>query len=425
LNIVVENSGYGLDNLGDVAMLQMAVKRLKKNWPDATVFVITSVPERLSTLIPDAELLPVEERQAWQSTFNLVGGVQHLFPSRAKKWLADQEARFRCCYPDSALKIIARRFGEHTEKYTLCAKFVERIRQADLVIATGGGYITDGFLSHALSVLDVLRLAQRLGRSTAMVGQGIGPATNSRLLKLFKQVCSNLLLLSQREALLSPEIVRLAAGTSPKTDLIVTGDDAVEMAYIRRPVGLGNKLGVNIRFTGYAGVSEDSLFKAGKVIHKFINSYQTEYEAIPISLIKGRSDIEAVKLMLGEKYIAENEFDNNLSVESVINSVGCCRVVITGSYHAGVFALSQGVQVVALTASKYYDSKFSGLADQFSHGLQLVHLEDDNVEEALGDALSTAWQQADKEREPLLKAAVQQVSKGKQAYQRLKELVDG
>lgn len=423
--IIVENSGYGLDNLGDVAMLQSSINRFKSIWPEATILVITADSGRLSRYISGVESLPVEERQAWQSPFNLIGGGQHLFLGKLKQWIADKEAWFRCRYPDIALKIISGRFGKHSEKYTFCSRFVNRIRHADLVIATGGGYINDTFSPHAICIFDTLRLAQRFERPTAMVGQGIGPATNLQLLICFRRVASKLLLLSMRESLLSPEIARSVIGESATTELLVTGDDAVEMAYNCRPMNMGNKLGVNIRFTGYAGVEEASLVKVGKVIQKVIKVFKAEYEIIPISLIKGTSDTAAVKLMLGEDHVVENDLDNNLSVESVINCVGQCRVVITGSYHAGVFALSQGAQVVALTASKYYDSKFAGLRDQFSRGLQLVHLQDENFEEALEQALTAAWQQADNDRESLLKSAAEQVLKGQQAYQRLKVLVDG
>lgn len=423
MNIIVENSGYGLDNLGDVAMLQAAVSRLRLIWPNAKIFVVTEVKENLSAYIPSSEPLPIEERRAWVEPFNLIGGLQHFFPGKAKTWLVDKEAWLRSRYPEIALKIIAWRFGKHSEKYTYCSKFVDRIRYADLVIATGGGYITDSFLPHAILLLDVLRLAQRFDRPTAMVGQGIGPVFSHRLLKIFKQVCPQLVLLSTREALLSPGIARSALGGFAKTEVVVTGDDAVEIAYKHRPSSLGNKLGINIRLASYAGITEDGLFKVGKVIHKFINSFQIEYEIIPISLIKGQSDTKAVRKMLGENGRAADELNNNVSVESVIDRVGCCRIVITGSYHGAVFALSQGVQVVALTASDYYDSKFAGLLDQFSHGLQLVHLQDDNFEELLEDALADSWQRAENERELLLEAAAKQIFRGQQTYLRLKRLI--
>ena len=46
----------------------------------------------------------------------------------------------------------------------------------------------------------------------------------------------------------------------------------------------------------------------------------------------------------------------------VIERVGECRVVVTGSYHGAVFALAQGIPVVALVKSPYYVNKMAGLA---------------------------------------------------------------
>jgi len=422
VNVIVENGGYGLDNLGDVAMLQMAVSRLDLILPNAIFWVIAEEKERLLRYLPNVRLLPMEERRAWLSPFNLVGGFQHFFPGKTKVWLLDKEACFRICHPDVALKIISWRFGKDSEKYIFSSRFVDRIKNADMVVADGGGYIADSFSSYAIQLLDVLRLANRLDRPTVMVGQGVGPISHTRLLKMIQQVYPKLSLLGLRESVLSPEIARSVIKDS-KTKLIVTGDDAVELAYEHRPLHLGGKLGVNIRLAGYSEIMDGTVQKVGKVINEFMKAGQLEYEIIPISLVEGASDTEAVKNMLGVSSIDEKEHNRHFSVEEVIERVGRCRVVVTGSYHAGVFALSQGIQVVALTASKYYDSKFLGLKNQFSTGLQLVHL-DEGFDVVLSNALSIAWANADNERLPLLGAAEKQVSIGKQAYLQLPKFIN-
>jgi len=422
VNVIIENSGYGLDNLGDVAMLQMAITRLTSIFPNAIIWVISEEKESLLRYLPDARLLPMKERRAWLSPFNLVGGLQHFFSGKTKEWLLDKEASFRSRHPDAALKIISWRFGKDSEKYIFSSRFVNRIKDADMVVATGGGYVTDSFSSHAIQLLDVLRLAHRFDRPTVMLGQGVGPITHARLLKMIQQVYPKLALLGMRESVLSPKIVNSVI-TGEKTKLIVTGDDAVELAYKQHPLQLGGKIGVNIRLAGYSEVMGETVERVGKVINEFMQAGQLEYEIIPISLVAGASDTEAVRRMLGLSGIAAKEQDMHLSVEEVIGRVGRCRVVVTGSYHAGVFALSQGIQVVALTASKYYDSKFLGLKNQFSTGLQLVHLDED-FDMELSNALSTAWANADNERQSLLDAAEKQISIGKQAYLQLPAFIN-
>jgi polysaccharide pyruvyl transferase WcaK-like protein len=68
--------------------------------------------------------------------------------------------------------------------------------------------------------------------------------------------------------------------------------------------------------------------------------------------------------------------------------VSRCRVVVTGSYHAGVFALAQGIPVVATAASRYYHDKFSGLADLFGGGGDIVDVGSPNARAAI-EALSS------------------------------------
>jgi polysaccharide pyruvyl transferase WcaK-like protein len=54
-------------------------------------------------------------------------------------------------------------------------------------------------------------------------------------------------------------------------------------------------------------------------------------------------------------------------------------VVVAGSYHAAVFALSQGIPVVALVKSPYYVNKMVGLGDQFGAGCEIVRLDEGDV----------------------------------------------
>ena len=42
------------------------------------------------------------------------------------------------------------------------------------------------------------------------------------------------------------------------------------------------------------------------------------------------------------------------TIDDVLTAIADCRVVVTGSYHAAVFALSMGVPAVGLAASRYY-----------------------------------------------------------------------
>ena len=52
MRILVDQSGYDLLNIGDVAMLQSCVTRLRGQWPAAEIMVIATAPERLAAYCP-------------------------------------------------------------------------------------------------------------------------------------------------------------------------------------------------------------------------------------------------------------------------------------------------------------------------------------------------------------------------------------
>jgi colanic acid/amylovoran biosynthesis protein len=112
------------------------------------------------------------------------------------------------------------------------------------------------------------------------------------------------------------------------------------------------------------------------------------------------------------------------SPEQVLGRVARCRVVVTGSYHAGVFALAMGVPVVALVASAYYHDKMWGLAHQFGvDGCRVVGLGGPDAPAALADAVAAQWAGAQRLRPALLAAAERQAAAGRDAYRRLAGIV--
>ena len=94
---------------------------------------------------------------------------------------------------------------------------------------------------------------------------------------------------------------------------------------------------------------------------------------------------------------------------------------MTGAYHAAVFALSQGIPVVGISASDDYTAKFLGLEDQFGVGCETVLLGASGASEKLAGALERAWQLAEKVRVPLQEAARRQIALSQGAYERIAE----
>ena len=99
-------------------------------------------------------------------------------------------------------------------------------------------------------------------------------------------------------------------------------------------------------------------------------------------------------------------------------------MVVSATFHAAVFALSQGIPVVALANSTTYESKLMGLANEFGSGCLVVLLDDKQLKEKLTDAIETVWQSAEQIRPHLLQAASRQIEAGQAVYQRIFELVE-
>lgn len=94
-------------------------------------------------------------------------------------------------------------------------------------------------------------------------------------------------------------------------------------------------------------------------------------------------------------------------------------MVITGSYHAAVFALAQGIPAVCIEKSAYYSQKFCGLREQFGEGCAVVEAAESDFGFRLEHAIEHAWRSADDLRPRLLEAAASQIEKGRAAYARV------
>ncbi|MHC4692610.1 MAG: polysaccharide pyruvyl transferase family protein, partial [Planctomycetota bacterium] len=120
-------------------------------------------------------------------------------------------------------------------------EFLTSLSQADLVAASGGGYITDVFENDAMRFLSVLDIAIQSGKPTALFGHGIGPLRSPRLLTKAKTVLPFVDLIALREKRAGLPILESLGVASDR--VTTTGDDAIELAYEARTEKLGTKIG--------------------------------------------------------------------------------------------------------------------------------------------------------------------------------------
>lgn len=417
MRIVIDNSGYGLTNLGDLAMLQVGVARLRELLPDATFDVITTAPERLAQFVPTARPLSTTGRELFWQDRNLFGGLHRLVPGRATTVLTGLERRVRRRWPRAAAAWAGRRYARRGVDVRPMGEYLAAVEGAAAVVATGGGFLTDVFGRHARNVLEQVGWAARAGKPTALFGQAIGPVTSSGLRRALREVLPRVDLIALREGRAGVPLLR-SLGVDPGK-VVVTGDDAIEPAYRLRPDRPGHDVGFNLRLASYSGVEDDDLAAVAAAVAEFARKHGARVRSLPVSVGGSDSDVAA---MAG---LTAADDPPPAVPEDLIRRAGACRAVVTGSYHAGVFALSQGVPVVGVAKSDYYRLKFLGLADQFGPGCELVDAEAGDLPGRVAAALGRAWDSADAAHGPLLRAAERQVAASQAAYERFAGLLGG
>jgi polysaccharide pyruvyl transferase WcaK-like protein len=425
MNILVDSCSYNCQNVGDLAMLTTAVSRLRELWPSARIQVITNAPDLVAKHCGTVDTVPVRGRRLLLQD-HLLGPLHRRLPSPiARRWTGVED-RLRLRRP----RLFARSVGWKATLRRASADdtvaFLAALDRADLVVVNGAGILTDAFEENATGILATLEFAVRRGIPTALFGQGIGPIEDPALRRRAAEVLPRVTQIAVRESQSSVPLLR-AIGVSPD-NVIVTGDDAVEMAFAasreRASTGM-TAIGVNVRIAPYAEVEQGTLAALREALGAAARTHLARLIPIPIAHHGGRMDVETLRVLLSDLPGADGS-DGGAGLNTprlVIDRVGECRVMVTGSYHGAVFALAQGIPVVALAKSAYYVNKMAGVAQQFGSGCEIVRLDDAALPSTLAAAIDRAWRNADRVRGPLLEAAGDQIAQGHSAYRPLKDTV--
>ena len=404
--ILVDQSGYDLRNLGDIAMLQSCVTRLRQLWPDAGIMVICHAPERLARLCPG--VTGIGRTLADRPPFLMLPRRPRLAAEQAWKMAApyfcSRRRRARKGRPRTA---------------------VQAVRAADLVVASGGGYLTDTWWWHAAGVLSLLSLAQRLGKPTAMLGQGVGPidaGLHGAVLRMqARAVLPRLAVLGLREERTGRGLA-LSMGT-PAGAVTVTGDDALELIPGAR-AAVGQALGFGLRVSRYAGIDLAAAKAIGDLVVRAAEGFAAPVVTLPVSRYPVDGDLDALRLLLRPDHsVVDIVLDDLATPESLVTAAASCRVIVSGSYHAAVFGLAQGVPTVCLARTRYYDAKFAGLRALFPGACFVISLDQPDFADRLHDAISQAWHLPHPARAAATYAADRQRQAGREAYARLKDAV--
>lgn len=407
--LIYPSTGDG-GNLGDLAMLKTTVARLGMLWPDARLQMLSTDRKALKIHFPAVELVPLRGCKRWFR----VGALP-------RRILPDVPPAVRAHFPLTPGRFWRFAYWAYPPDYFLAREFANSLFNADLLVLAGCGLFTDEFPYGALRVLDIFAAAIRCGIPTVMFGQGFGPISGESLFKRAAEVLPHVGAIHLREQRTGlPLLKKLGV---PEGKVVVTGDDAIEIAFRERRPKPGICIGVNLRLARYSAITTENLETVRTVLAEKTQQYQTRAMGIPILIGDADSDVQTMDHLLGKMTNDGRRACHSVGLPEVIRRVGECRLVVAGSYHAGVFALSQGIPVVAIAQSAYYRDKFNGLADQFGVGCIVLLADDAQFAGKLRAAIDQAWEQAETMRQPLLQAAEVQVRASRAAYEKLPSLL--
>ena len=399
MRILLDQAVYDQRNKGNVALLQTAIDRFMKLWPDASIYVLTEAPYSLRLYCPTVHPVSVHPWNNWSQAHNRVETLLRMVPRPVLQFLLELREDLWHRFPSLQSGEFRRRIKallnpspiNHVENSdadlvsTMSIRkenqneeanqdFIQALQNADLVVATGGGYLCDADKQYSLQVFDTLEMAVNRGKPAGMVGIGVGPLHDQELRGRLGRFLPSLDLILIREPKIAGPLLA-SLGVAPER-VIMTGDDAIEMAYEARPSGWGNFIGVNLRLARYTEVEQNHIEKVRLAIHQAAGRYRSTLMGLPTSYNIKEADLEVIrKILKGYDKVSLNwrRFD---SPSNMIKCIGRCRLVVTGSYHPAVFALAQGIPAIGLVKSRAYIDKFSALQDEFGPACQKINFED-------------------------------------------------
>jgi polysaccharide pyruvyl transferase WcaK-like protein len=407
-------------NAGDVAMLQAAVLRFRRLQPDVRMDVLTLVPEDLASYCPGVAPVPDEGRVGWLAEQALFGRLRTQGPKPVGDSLAAATRALRLRWPSAFRALLDAKMRLRGVPREPLDCFLEALRGADLVVIGGQASLNDTFVARARTVLSTLEAAMALHKRTALVGQAIGPLSNPALVERARAVLPRVDVICLREERTGRRLLE-EFGVDPSR-IEITGDDALELSHGLRVHPPGSAIGVNLRVGRVAGTDDSILGKLRDLLIQASRRWGAPLLPVPIAFHDASQDVAVLRTLLAGVSPEQDGGSGLRAPASLLAQICRCRILVTGAYHAAVFALGQGIPAVCLDGSPYYHAKWEGLGDLFGDGCHVVSLAKPLWAMRLAGAIETAWSQADAVRDSLLAATARQVAAGRRAYARISAL---
>jgi len=442
MRILLDQGIFDMRNAGQNALLQVAVERFKKFWPDASLEITTFAPHVLKLYFPGTKPVSPNGQHDWFKHPESFQKAHKLVPPFIWRFLLEIRETIWYRWPNLKQNLIIRKIKscfikmpQTTSDTSVIADPSIKEQQKedkadynavvsgyDLMVATGSQYLTDIAKEAGIGVLDRLEAAIKLGIPTAMVGQGIGPIDDPELYKRAKAVLPKVSLICVRERLEAPRLLDALGVDSAR--VMMTGDDALELVYRSRADSLGSGIGISLRVMPYTEVGTKDIISIRNALKENAIKHNAPLVSLPISQsLHERDDASIQDVLNGYNNVQISKYRFQ-TPQDVINNTQRCRLVVTATFHGAVFALGQGIPVVCLARGASYVSKLTGLADLFGPGCCLIHLDEKKLEEKISDAIDSIWDKALQIRPHLLNATSRQIHSSHLAYNKIFSMLE-
>lgn len=402
MRFLIENGSNDLNNLGDIAMLQVCLERLREHWPGARLDVITRDPAALGQHLPQAQASLIQYPAAWVTGRTLL----------TDKW------------PDPARALLQRLEASATTRFRFLHNPMDSglLEVTDALVHAGAGILTDTFAAAAARRFVQFEEAVSRGLPTGLFGQGIGPLTIPSLRRRAGKLLRQVDWISARDPVTHAFLLDELGVDGER--VLVSGDDALVLGHRSRPAQSGQELGLSLRRDRYNEITRGDLdWLRSEITSPLAQDALRGRRFVPLAIhSQDRSTTDEVFRALPEDQ-ALPWHDHR--VESLLQSVGRCCLVISTTYHGAVFALSMGLPVICLFRSDYYRLKFEGLAELFPSNCRRLDLGHAAAADSLWPLVHSLLDSAKAGRPQLLKNVEKWIERSREGYRRFHRILAG
>jgi len=311
------------------------------------------------------------------------------------------------------------------------ARLIDVICNSDLLFLSGGGYLTGHTLSRLWDNMLLIRLAYILGVATILSGQNIGVWERDMVSHwITKWGFKKAKLITVRDP---ADSLRDLKGIGIDGDHVqATFDDALycqgvpkkEVHYILRLNNIDQEKPYIIVSVQGGGIINEHYAKFFDFVTSNYNIQIAFIQMYPHDDGAARS---IINLMKAPAHLIEYIYNVEKTI-AIIRNAGLC---ITMKHHPIIFAMGNGVPVISIADSKYYDHKNRGALSIFGLEEFSIYCEPDKLYETLLPKFEMLWKKRDKisddikqrydELKPMAAAVIKRWIKENDVYYGLKE----